>query len=185
MATSFLSWLECIMLRGVDMARTLSEERLMRERCIWRLTIKSAVSLDVMREGFSAAKALPRQAGNGYDWLIGAVVIVTKLSYVVVWCMDYVSDDHSITPYSGHILWTVLLPFHRGHGTNFVSDHMRVRWIWLLRSWEVSPLGCSGWEGSSLGLECIVWWSVVHGVIRGVDNRWMVTPTHFLVWNHE
>ena len=77
------------------------------------LLSKSAVSLDVMREGFSAAKALPRQAGNGYDWLIGAVVIVTKLSYVVVWCMDYVSDDHSITPYSGHIHWTVLLPFHR------------------------------------------------------------------------
>ena len=72
------------------MAQTLSEERLMRDRWIWRLTIKSAVSLDVMREGFSAAKALPRQAGNGYDWLIGAVVIVTKLSYVVVWCMDYV-----------------------------------------------------------------------------------------------
>ena len=92
------------MMRGVDMARTLSEERLMRERWIWRLTIKSAVSLDVMRGGFSTAKALPRQAGNGYDWLIGAVVIVTKLSYVVVWCMDYVSDDHSITPYSGHIL---------------------------------------------------------------------------------
>ena len=22
---------------------------------------------------------------------------------------------------------------------NFVSDHMRVRWIWLLRSWELSP----------------------------------------------
>ena len=104
MATSFLSWLECIMLRGVDMARTLSEECLMRDRWIWRLTIKSAVSLDVMREGFSTAKALSRQAGNGYDWLIGAVVIVTKLSYVVVWCMDYVSDDHSITPYSGHIL---------------------------------------------------------------------------------
>ena len=77
------------------------------------LLSKSAVSLDVMREGFSAAKALPRQAGNGYDWLIGAVVIVTKLSYVVVRCMDYVSDDHSITPYSGHIHWTVLLPFHR------------------------------------------------------------------------
>ena len=58
------------------MARTLSEERLMRNRWIWRLTIKkSAVSLDVMREGFSAAKALPRQAGNGYDWLIGAVVM--------------------------------------------------------------------------------------------------------------
>ena len=34
------------------MARTLSEERLMRDRWIWRLTIKSAVSLDVMREGF-------------------------------------------------------------------------------------------------------------------------------------
>ena len=32
------------------------------------------------------------------------------------------------------------------------------------------PLGCSGWEGSSLGLECIVWWSVVHGVIRGVER---------------
>ena len=29
-----------------------------------------------MREGFfSAAKALPRQAGNGYDWLIGAVMM--------------------------------------------------------------------------------------------------------------
>ena len=36
---------------------------------------KNAVSLDVMREGFSAAKALPRQAGNGYDWLIGAVMM--------------------------------------------------------------------------------------------------------------
>ena len=53
----------------------------MRDRWIWRLTIKSAVSLDVMREGFSTAKALSRQAGNGYDWLIGAVVIVTKLLY--------------------------------------------------------------------------------------------------------
>ena len=41
------------------MARTLSEERLMRDRWIWRLTIKSAVSLDVMREGFSTAKVLP------------------------------------------------------------------------------------------------------------------------------
>ena len=80
-----LSWLECIVLRGVDMARTLSEERLMRDRWIWRLTIKSAVSLDVMREGFSTAKA----------------------------CMDHGAC---------------------GHDMNFVSDHMRVRWIWLLRS---------------------------------------------------
>ena len=49
-----------------------------------------------MREGFSTAKVLPRQAGIGYDWSIGAVVIMTKLSYVVVWCMDYGACGHDM-----------------------------------------------------------------------------------------
>ena len=35
---------------------------------------------------------------------------------------------------------------------------------------KVSPFGCSGWESSSLGLECIMWWSVTHAVIRGVER---------------
>ena len=53
MMTSLLSWLECIVLRGVDIARTLSEEELMTLMLVpcHRTVIKSAVILTSLRLG--------------------------------------------------------------------------------------------------------------------------------------
>ena len=84
--TSLLSWLECIVLRGVDMARTLSEEELMTLMLVpcHRTVIKSAVILTSLRPGIVSTSwcrhgdfvlELARMQTDGYGDLLSKVLL--------------------------------------------------------------------------------------------------------------